>query len=121
MTARSVRALLVALLTAAVLSAFTVTANADTSQTPVVTGCPAGYDHTSVAALEAAGPYSRPRIVDAAGNANGYVCAHAQPDSVRDAFCRQGAVLACLFEQLGLPHYLFTDDDSPASDKSGAA
>ncbi len=73
------------------------------------------------AALEAAGPYSRPRVVDTAGNDNGYVCAHAQPDSVRDAFCRQGAALACLFEQLGLPHYLFTDDDSPASDKSGAA
>lgn len=115
MLSRSVRALLVALLTAAVLSALAAAANADTSQTPVVTGCPAGYDHVSVAAFEAAGPYRLPRIVDTAGNGNGYVCARAQPDSVRDAFCRQGAAIACLLEQLGLPHYLFTDDDSPAS------
>jgi hypothetical protein len=68
----------------------------------------------SVAALEASGPYPAPRVIDTAGNDNGYVCARAQPDSVRDAFCRQGFALACLFEQLGLPHYLFKDDDSPA-------
>ena len=114
MTSRSVRALLVALLTAALVSALAATAHADPSQTPVVTGCPAGYEHVSVAALEAAGPYPAPRVIDRAGNDNGYVCAHAQPDSVRDAFCRQGHALACLFEQLGLPHYLFKDDDNPA-------
>ena len=114
MTSRSVRALLVALLTAAALSALVATAHADPSQTPGVTGCPAGYDHVTVAALEAAGPYRLPRVVDTTGNDNGYVCAHAQPDSVRDAFCRQGNALACVFEQLGLPHYLFKDDDSPA-------
>jgi hypothetical protein len=114
MTSRSARTLLVTLLVAAVVSALVATANASRSQTPVVTGCPAGYEHVSVAALEAAGPYPVPRIIDTAGNDNGYVCAHAQPDSVRDAFCRQGHALACLFEQLGLPHYLFKDDDSPA-------
>jgi hypothetical protein len=115
MTSRSVRALLVALLTAAVVSALNATAHADPSQTPVVSGCPAGYEHVTVVGLEAAGPYPAPRIIDTAGNDNGYVCARAQPDSVRDAFCRQGNALACLFEQLGLPHYLFKDDDSPAS------
>ena len=114
MTSTSVRALLVALLTAATVSALAATAKAAPSQTPVVTGCPAGYEHVSVAALEATGPYPAPRVIDTAGNDNGYVCAHAQPDSVRDAFCRQGHALACLFEQLGLPHYLFKDDDSPA-------
>jgi hypothetical protein len=114
MTSRSIRTLLVSLLVAAAVSALTATANADPSQTPVVTGCPAGYDHVSVAALEATGPYPAPRVIDTAGNDNGYVCARAQPDSVRDAFCRQGFALACLFEQFGLPHYLFKDDDSPA-------
>jgi len=47
-----------------------------------------------------------------------YVCGLAQPDSVRDAFCRQGGVVACLLEQLGLPQYVFTDDDNPASQKA---
>ena len=115
MRSRSIRALFVALLTAALASALMATAQADPSQTPVVTGCPAGYEHVSVAALEATGPYSLPRVIDAAGNQNRYVCAHAQPDSVTDAFCRQGYALACLFEQLGVPHYLFKDDDNPAS------
>ena len=66
MNSRSVRALLVALLTAAVLSALSAAAQADTSQTPVVTGCPAGYEHVTVVALEAAGPYPRARVVDTA-------------------------------------------------------
>ena len=51
MTSRSVRALLVALLTAAAVSALAATAHADPSQTPVVTGCPAGYEHVGVCGL----------------------------------------------------------------------
>ena len=114
MTSRSFRAVLVVLMTAATMSALAATGRADPSQTPVVTGCPAGYEHMSVAMFEALGPYPAPRVVDTAGNNNGYVCAHQQPDSVRDAFCKQGHELACVFEALGLHHYLFKDDDSPA-------
>ena len=121
MASRSGRALLVVLLTAVVVSALAATAHADSPQTPVATGCPAGYEHVSVAALEAAGPYVVPRVVDTTGNDNGYVCVHAQPGSVTDAFCRQGHALACLLEQLGLPHYLFEDDDNPASQNAHGA
>ena len=71
----------------------------------------------SVASLEAAGPYVRPRRVDTPGNNNGLVCGHALPDSVRDADCKHGGPVACLLEQLGLPLYLFIDDDNPAGSK----
>jgi len=117
MTLKSIRALLVGLLIVAA-SLAVATARADVSQTPVATACPAGFEHLSVASLEAAGPYYLPRRVDTAGNNNGYVCGLAQPDSVRDAFCKQGGVVACLLAQLGLPHYVFNDDDNPASQKA---
>src|SRR3954451_15448354 len=78
-----------------------------TPVTPVTTGCPAGYTVMNVDAMEAKGPYYLPRLTDAAGNSNGWVCALAQPDSVRDAFCKQGGAVACELQQLGLPHYLF--------------
>jgi hypothetical protein len=114
MTWNSVRALLFGLTIATAASLAVGTAGADVSQTPVATACPAGYEHLSVAALETAGPYYLPRQVDTAGNNNGYVCGLAQPDSVRDAFCKQGGVVACLLAQLGLPHYVFKDDNNPA-------
>lgn len=83
-----VRAFLVGLLVAG--AAFAIgTARADVSQTPVATGCPAGYDHRSVDSFHP--PYYRPPLVDAAGNNNGWVCALAQPEAVAIAFCRQGA------------------------------
>ncbi len=94
------------------------TARADVSQTPVATACPAGIPLLSVASLEAAGPYVNPRRVDTAGNNNGYVCGLVRPDSVRDAFCGHplfGGGNACILAQLGLPVYLFIDDDNPAS------
>jgi hypothetical protein len=91
------------------------TARANVSQTPVVTACPTGYAQLGVAWFEATGPYYLPRLVDTAGNGDGFVCALAQPDSVRDAFCKQGGVVACQLAELGLPHYLFKDDDNPAS------
>jgi hypothetical protein len=87
---------------------------ADVSQTPVATACPAGYPVMSVAGMEATGPYYLPRLIDSGGNNNGLVCAKPQPDSVRDKDCRAGGEVACLLQQLGLPHYLFKDDDSPA-------
>ena len=84
-----------------------------------MTGCPTGFALLGVAAMEAQGPYALPRAVDSAGNNDGYVCGQAQPDSVRDAFCRQGGTIACLLEVLGLPHYVFKDDDSPAKKNAG--
>jgi hypothetical protein len=118
MKTRSFFGLLASILGVGLLIAAAVsvgTARADVSQTPVVTACPTGLERLSVASLEAVGPYYVPRLVDTAGNDNGYVCGLAQPDSVRDAFCKQGGVVACLLQQLGLPHYVFKDDDNPAS------
>ncbi len=89
-------------------------AQAEVSPTPVATACPAGYPVMSVTAMEATGPYFLPRLIDTGGNNNGVVCAKPQPDSVRDKDCRKGGEVACLLQQLGLPHYLFKDDDSPA-------
>jgi hypothetical protein len=114
MKVKPIQVFLLGLVIAAGVPAAVGTAQADVSQTPVTTACPAGYERLSVASLEAQGPYAVPRRVDSAGNNNGYVCGLAQPDSVRDAFCKQGGVVACLLEQLGLPHYVFRDDDNPA-------
>jgi hypothetical protein len=57
---------------------------------------------------------------DSAGNNNGYVCARPRPDSVRDAFCKQGGVGACNLAGLGLPIYLVFDDDNQAMDNVGS-
>ena len=118
MTLKSVRVLLIGFVIAVAVPLAVGTARADVSRTPVATACPAGYAQLSVVSLEAAGPYYLPRLVDTAGNNDGYVCGLAQPDSVRDAFCKQGGVVACQLAQLGLPHYLFKDDDNPASQKA---
>jgi hypothetical protein len=118
MTVKTIRIVLVGLVVAALASLAIGTAAAGVSQTPIATGCPAGFDLLSVTALEASGPYYVPRLLDSAGNSDGYVCGRAQPDSVRDAFCKQGAVVACLLKELGLPHYVYKDDDNPASDNA---
>lgn len=89
-------------------------AQAEVSQTPGATACPTGYPVMSVAVMERTGPYYVPRLVDTAGNNNGLVCAKPQPDSVRDNDCKHGGEVACLLQELGLPHYLFKDDESPA-------
>jgi len=93
------------------------TAQAGLSQTPNVTGCPAGYTLLSIAGLEASGPYPDSVFggIDRAGNDNGSICGLAQPDAVRDAYCKQGAQIACELEQLGLPHYVLKDDNNPSS------
>jgi len=93
------------------------TAGAAMPQTPNVTGCPAAYQLLDIAALEASGPYPD-RVfggIDRAGNDNGYICGLVQPEAVLDAYCRQGAQIACELDQLGLPHYVLKDDDNPAS------
>lgn len=114
MKSRSVRTIVMLLISVGAPVAVS-TARADVLQTPVTTACAAGFERLSVASLEANGPYYVPRLVDTAGNNDGYVCGLAQPDSVRDAFCKQGGTVACQLEQLGLPHYVFKDDDNPAS------
>jgi hypothetical protein len=83
------------------------TARADVSQTPITTGCPAGFEHLSVASLEASGPYRVPRRLDTAGNDNGFVCALALPEARRLAFCGPSCAVPVLF--------LFGDDDNPAA------
>jgi hypothetical protein len=115
MTSRLIRALAGVTIAAASVGG---TAHGDVSQTPLTTACPAGYEHLSVGSLEAAGPYRLPRRFDAAGNNNGFVCALAQPDSVRDAVCKNGGPVACILAELGLPIYRFIDDDNPASQRA---
>jgi hypothetical protein len=104
----------IALLTtvAATTLAATAAATAIAAETPLTTGCPAGYERLAVASLGA--PYILPGLVDTAGNNNGYVCGLAQPDAVRDAMCMTHGGNACLLKALGLPRYIFTDDDNPA-------
>jgi len=113
MTSKWIRALGLLIVAAAALAVGT--ARADVLQTPVATACPSGFERLSVASLEAIGPYTLPRRVDAAGNNNGYVCGIPRPNSVRDAFCKQGGLGACALAALGLPIYLVKDDDNPAS------
>jgi hypothetical protein len=92
------------------------TARADVSQTPIATGCPAGYQLLNIAELEAIGPYPDSVFggIDRAGNDNGYICGLPQPEAFVEARCRLGVGIACELEQLGLPHYVLTDDDNPA-------
>jgi hypothetical protein len=114
MLSKGARLFVLSLVTAAASVAVAGPAPAEVSQTPGATACPAGYPLMSVVAMEATGPYYVPRLVDTGGNDNGLVCAKPQPDSVRDNDCKHGGEVACLLQQLGLPHYLFKDDDSPA-------
>lgn len=129
MTSKSVRALLVVgLLTSAGAVLPPGIARADVPPIPVTTACPASYELLSVVALEATGPYRGPRATDSAGNNNGYVCGLQRPDAVRDAYC--DAILnpgegvparflnACTMKQLGLPIYIFVDDDNPAAQEA---
>ena len=104
-----------ALLTTVAATALGATATATAAETPLTTACPAGYELLAVEALEAQGPYLVPRRVDTAGNNNGYVCGLAQPDAVRDAHCKVFGGNACNLQALGLPRYIFIDDDNPAA------
>ena len=56
--------------------------------TPVENGCPASAELTSVAALEASGPYQLPRRLDDpanGGNGDGWICAFPLPEAVQAA------------------------------------
>jgi hypothetical protein len=86
------------------------TARADVSQTPVETGCPAGFEHLSVALLEAAGPYRLPRLIDSAGNGNGFICGLALPEGARLVRCGPACPVPVLF--------LFDEDDNAARERA---
>jgi hypothetical protein len=115
MTSQFARTLLLAV--SVVLAALAVdTARADVSQTVLLPGCPAAFELMSVAVLEAQGPYRLARIVDTAGNNDGFVCARRRPDGYAESDCSHGGTIACLLEQLGLPVYHFVDNDNPAEE-----
>jgi hypothetical protein len=112
------RLLLCGIAVLASAAAFAASAGADPAATPVVTGCPAGYSLFAVGTP----PYRVPSFLDDpanGGNGDGYVCAHAFPDAVRDAFCANGRG-GCLLQQLGLPLYEFGEDTNPAQGATNA-
>ena len=97
---------LAAALAVAAVAVPAATASADVSQTPVATGCPTGTPPRSLAFLASQGPYQLPFRLDAAGNNNGIICAHAVPEAARLAHCGPDCPVPVL--------YLFREDDSPA-------
>ena len=68
-------------------------------------GCPAGYQLRSVESLAETGNAPVPGQVDAAGNADGFVCARPLPD----AFCIAMGFDPCPVETV----YLFRDNTLP--------
>jgi len=114
MTSTFTRALLLGVATA--LTALVAgTARADAAPTPVGTACPDAFQLMSVAALEALGPYKLGRIVDTAGNNDGYVCTRVRPDGYAESDCAHGGTIACQLLALGLPVYHFIDNDNPGN------
>ena len=97
---------LAAALAVAAVAVPAATASADVSQTPVATGCPTGTPPLSLAFLASQGPYQLPFRLDAAGNNNGIICAHAVPEAARLAHCGPDCPVPVL--------YSFRDDDSSA-------
>ena len=109
--------LLAALISAAAICASA--ASADVSQTPVTTGCPAGYSLFSIYTPH----YGVPTQLDSlanGGNGDHEVCAHQLPEAVVAAYCNNHEPRACTLLQLGLPLYQFTEDDNPAQGAAAA-
>jgi len=74
---------------------------------PTETGCPTSSDVLEVAALTAQG-YRVPARVDLAGNGDGLVCAHEQPEGMAFGLSHH-------FEHnSALTLYLFGDNTNPA-------
>jgi hypothetical protein len=116
MTSTHTRACLLCLAAvAAVLAAFT--ARAEVARGATGTGCPEAFQLMSVDALEAQGPYKLARIVDTAGNGDGFVCTRVRPDGYAESDCSHGGTIACQLIDLGLPVYHFIDNDNPANGK----
>ena len=82
----------------------TSSASADVSQTPIATGCAAGWDLLNVDAMTAQG-YHLPSAVDASGNQNGFVCGLPLPAGFNHHVCGSDCPPVL---------YYFTDDDNPA-------
>ena len=119
MTSTSARALLLGVaVTVAALAA--LTARAEVAHSATGTACPEAFELTSVAALEAQGPYKLGAIVDTAGNNDGYVCTRVRPDGYAESDCRGGGTIACELIALGLPVYHFIDNDNPAQEHGQA-
>ena len=76
-------------------------AQAEVSQTPVVTACPAGYPVMSVTAMEATGPYFLPRLIDTGGNNNGVVCANRSQTACATRTAGRAARLPASFSSSG--------------------
>ncbi len=113
---------LVGLLAASATAVGVHTASADVSQTPVETGCPAGFSLFAVP-VPGTSPYGLPaRLDDPAngGNGDGYVCALQLPIAVVAAYCNHLEPRACRLEELGLPLYEFTEDNNPAQGAQAA-
>lgn len=70
--------------------------------TPVDDGCPASTELYSVEFLESVGPYRLPRLLDEAGNGDGWICAFPLPEQMAAA--------------MGVPFtiYQFFENDLPA-------
>ncbi len=81
----------------------TLTGTTPAGANPISTGCPTGHPLTSVASLTATG-HLAPARIDAAGNADGYVCARLLPDAV--CIAQHGTCPVAEF-------YLLTDNDLP--------
>src|SRR3954453_19902488 len=103
MLSKGARLFVLSLLIVAASVAAVGPAQAEISQTPSATACPAGYPGVSVDSFGP--PYYIPALVDTAGNMNGWVCAKPQPDSVLNNDCKNVAKMACKPGALGFPHY----------------
>jgi hypothetical protein len=114
MTSTSARALLLGVV-AALAALAALTARAEIARSATGTGCPEAFQLMSVDALEAQGPYKLARIVDTAGNNDGYVCTRERPDGYAESDCSHGGTIACQLLALGLPVYHFIDNDNPGN------
>jgi hypothetical protein len=92
-----------AALTALAVGLPTVRASAGVSQTPVATGCAAGFAQLSVVDLESQG-YGFAPLVDT--NKDGFICGRALPEGFQEQLCDSTCTVPV--------SYNFVDDNNPA-------
>ena len=97
-----------ALITALVVAIPASTATADVAQTPVATGCPAGFPATNIQALETAQghPYFFAEQLDQAGNNDGVICARQISDGLSKVLCGANCPYVLFY---------FYENDNPAA------
>jgi hypothetical protein len=110
MSRRGLVAIQTALFALTILAAVAIptgSAGADVSQTPVVTGCPAGFPQVSIQELETAQghPYPLAERIDRTGNQNGLICARQVPDGETKVLCGPDCPIVL---------FRFGDDNNPA-------